>query len=56
MGLCMHIIAQLACMSTILLIDTPMMGVVEKTAVENRSLALPPLDVIVRRAVAAWYR
>jgi len=42
MGLCMHIIAQLACMSTILLIDTPMMGVVEKTAVETGVSRSPP--------------
>jgi len=42
MGLCMHIIAQLACMPTIILIDTPMMGVVEKPAVETGVSRSPP--------------
>ena len=42
MGLCMHIFAQLACIPTILLIETPMMGVVEKTAVETGVSRSPP--------------
>jgi len=42
MGLCMHIIAQLACIPTILLNETPMMGVVEKTAVETGVSRSPP--------------